>query len=86
MHSEYRPRRVKNFLMYSAAAVALAASGSPAFAQDVDVQTSISGVDDIVVTARRKEERNQDVPVAISSVSAKPLRTPFIVRTPVNPV
>ena len=81
MHSEYRPRRVKNFLMYSAAAVALAASGSPAFAQDVDVQTSISGVDDIVVTARRKEERNQDVPVAITAFGNERLNEMRVVDT-----
>src|SRR5690606_23215230 len=49
---------------------------APAFAQD-NVQPAseaeLAGADDIVVTARRREERLQDVPVSITAFSAAAL-------------
>lgn len=60
------------------AAVALA---SPASAQTAvttpepaTVDTDAGGVNDIVVTARRREERGQDVPIAISAFSQQSLQ------------
>lgn len=73
--------RVKNFLMYSAAAVALVATANPAPAFAQDSGTSVQGVEDIVVTARRKEERNQDVPVAITAFGNERIAQMNIVDT-----
>ena len=42
-------------------------SGGPALAQDAALEDAQAGLDDIVVTARRTEERLQDVPVAITA-------------------
>ena len=73
--------RVKNFLMYSAAAVALVATANPAPAYAQDAGTSVQGVEDILVTARRKEERNQDVPVAITAFGNERIAQMNIVDT-----
>lgn len=48
---------------------------SSARAQDSNASTMQSGLDDIVVTARRSEERLQDVPVAVSAFNADTLET-----------
>ena len=58
-----------------AIAVALIASES-AFAQNEAGQTQAkrdSGVEDIVVTAQRREERLQDVPISITAVTGEGL-------------
>ncbi|CAM3163349.1 TonB-denpendent receptor [Sphingomonas antarctica] len=68
------------------AALALAIS-APAQAQDTASSTSADetrpgdGVTDIVVTAQRRAERIQDVPIAISAFSADQLRTQGISNT-----
>ncbi len=79
MLTEPRPWRTKNFLMYSAAAIAIVTTGNPAFAQDAGA--GVRGVEDIVVTARRKEEKNQDVPVAITAFGNERLAQMNIVDT-----
>jgi iron complex outermembrane receptor protein len=47
---------------------------APAFAQQAPAPTEqVSSIDDIVVTARRREESLKDVPVAVTAVSAERL-------------
>ncbi len=65
----------RNLGPISLAAVTLALSGT-AGAQDAAPQKAAgAGVADIVVTAQKRAERLQDVPVAISSVSGELLRS-----------
>jgi len=71
----------KTLLMCGAAAVTLVASGGIAQAQSADSKAAVSGVEDILVTARRKEERNQDVPVAITAFGNERLQEMNIVST-----
>ncbi|MGZ8363870.1 MAG: TonB-dependent receptor [Caulobacteraceae bacterium] len=58
-------------LLLTSAATSLAIA-APAFAQD-NGQTSASTVDELVVTARRREENLQDVPIAVSALSGEKL-------------
>lgn len=64
----------------------LAASLSPAslFAQGTGAESGqgpkVSGIDEIVVTARRRQEAMQDVPIAITALSAEELRNHKIDR------
>ena len=59
------------------ATIGLMAGAAPAFAQDASPQsaetTASSGLGDIVVTARRKEEALQSVPIAIQAFSGEAL-------------
>ena len=64
---------MKTALFATTAALALAFSiGTPAMAQEASEATQ-TGLDDIVVTARRVEERLQDVPVAITAFNGEAL-------------
>ncbi|MGH7019222.1 MAG: TonB-dependent receptor plug domain-containing protein, partial [Brevundimonas sp.] len=45
---------------------------APSFAQQADTEQA-SSIDDIVVTARRREESLKDVPVAVTAVSSERL-------------
>ncbi|HEX8055424.1 MAG TPA: Plug domain-containing protein, partial [Novosphingobium sp.] len=74
-------RRTLRFAAASAAVLAIASAGQ-AFAADagsadadalVDVADAGTGGDAIVVTARRREEKAQEVPIAISVVSGEDL-------------
>ena len=59
------------------AATLSAASAGAAFAQDVAPSatgTSASGLEEVVVTARRREELLQDVPIAVTALSGDQLR------------
>jgi len=60
-------RLVKTVLLAGAAWGALSAS---AVAQEASTETQASNVDDIIVTARRREETLKDVPVAVSVLGA----------------
>lgn len=71
---------MKNISVFLLAATAIA---SPAFAQTVEEsgaatqtarETASSGLAEIVVTAQRREERSQDVPIAITAISPDGLR------------
>ncbi len=66
---------VRKALLVSSALVAVSASGS-AFAQDAQKESVSSGssLAEIVVTAQRREERSQDVPIVITALSPDALR------------
>ncbi|RYY29073.1 MAG: TonB-dependent receptor [Sphingomonadales bacterium] len=77
-------------IMAAPLVIAIAASAAPAFAQtapndekalaEEPVQHASEDMDDIVVTARRREERLQDVPIAITALSAGSLAEANIVQ------
>jgi iron complex outermembrane recepter protein len=52
---------------------ALLVSASPALAQEAPVSTDAVGVEEITVTARRRQESLQDTPISISAVTAEGL-------------
>src|SRR3546814_13659228 len=59
------------FLALAASPLALVATAMPVAAQDsADQSTANAGMDDIVVTARRREESLQSVPVSITAISS----------------
>ncbi|WP_066961381.1 TonB-dependent receptor [Rhizorhabdus dicambivorans] len=66
-------KKVYQKAFVSAGTLALALAGRPAVAQSVAGETSATaaetGVADIIVTARKRSERLQDVPVAITAIS-----------------
>lgn len=63
-------------LLQAASAIALSTVAMPAWAQNqsASADQASGGLDDIVVTARRKEERLMDVPVAVTAKSGEALR------------
>ena len=63
-------RLVKTVLLAGAAWGALSAT---AVAQEVSAETQVSSIDDVVVTARRREETLKDVPVSVSALGAERL-------------
>jgi len=64
---------MKSFYLASAAAGALAGLASPAFAQEAAAPAAETSSADIVVTATRREERLQSVPLAVTALSAQTL-------------
>jgi iron complex outermembrane recepter protein len=58
----------KNILLATAAATLLA---SPVFAQDVPAEEDNGGLEEIIVTAQKRQERLQDVPVSVSALGAE---------------
>src|SRR5512145_1182651 len=67
---------MRKFAVHSAQAAAFAASmfAVPAvLAQDAPVATNAAGLEEVTVTARRREESLQDVPIAVSAFSAEDL-------------
>ena len=63
---------MKNLQPYLAISVVTLALGSPAHAQaEAQKQAEDQAADDaIIVTAQRRAERPQDVPISITSISA----------------
>jgi iron complex outermembrane receptor protein len=59
-------------LLCAAAAVAMAAAASGAFAQTTQVE--VSNVDEVIVTATKRETNLQDTPIAISVVNAEAMK------------
>ena len=70
-------RQMKSQLLFAGSAIAALAIATPALAADEAAETAGAADADygeaIVVTARHREEQSQDVPVAISVVSAQTL-------------
>jgi iron complex outermembrane recepter protein len=68
---------MKTFMLKTSSSVAVAlALASPAFAQDAkpaDAGSSNGGIEEIVVTAQKRAENVQDVPIAISAFSSNAL-------------
>ena len=62
-----RHLRSAGFCTVSGLAI-LAIAANPAHAQDVAENSAASGGEEIVVTARHRDERAQDVPIALSVV------------------
>lgn len=70
--SQIGKRAVLCKLLLTTAGLALAAPALPAFAEDASVSEGSAA--DIIVSARRREERLLDVPVAATVVSAEQIR------------
>ncbi|MEM1411212.1 MAG: TonB-dependent receptor plug domain-containing protein, partial [Pseudomonadota bacterium] len=62
-------------LMYTAIAAALAMSVSPAMAQDEDAMSN--ALEEVIVTATRREESLQDVPISVATLSGERFDTLF---------
>ena len=67
-------------LKASVAIIALAITGT-SWAQIASESEEAQGVDDLIVTAQRRAERVQDVPIAISAFSAEQLATQGVTNT-----
>ena len=67
----------------SGTAIALLLGSLPAFAQDANEETAADqdGIQEIVVTAQRRAENVQDVPIAISAFSADQLEAQGVTNT-----
>lgn len=61
-------------LMTGAATLAFLAVPATSYAQDATASADEAGVEDIVVTAQRTEQRLQDVPISISAFSGEDLK------------
>lgn len=64
----------KSRLLGSAAPLLAMLMTTPAFAQEAPADEADSGIADIVVTAQRREENNQNVPISISAFSQEQLK------------
>jgi len=62
-------------LMYTAVASALALTAVPASAQDEAAMSNT--LEEVIVTATRREESLQDVPISIATLSGQPLQSLF---------
>ncbi len=68
--------RMRSYLAMGVSAIAIAAVAAPAFAQTAPAAPAKStAIEEVVVTAQRKEETLQDVPVAVSAFSGETLKT-----------
>lgn len=61
--------RLRSYLAMGVSAVAIAAVATPTFAQDAAPAKSGSVIEELVVTAQKREEAIQDVPIAVSAFS-----------------
>jgi len=71
-----RKTRTLGFAKVSLAAIAYASLGiaTPAAAQEAAVEEDEGGIKEIVVTARKREESTQDVPVSVSVIDSETLQ------------
>jgi len=58
---------INSSLAASTCAAAIVALSGTAFAQESSQEAAIHGRDELVVTARRREESLQDVPISVSA-------------------
>lgn len=58
-------------LMLGVAPAAILSFGAPALAQDAPSGSEVSVIEDVVVTARRRSESLQDVPIAVTAVTGE---------------
>lgn len=77
---------MKRLLLVATTALSAGLIAAPAYAQSAEEpapegQAANEGVGDIVVTAQRRSERLQDVPIAISAFSADQLRSQGVSNT-----
>jgi outer membrane receptor protein involved in Fe transport len=65
--------RFHKSVLLASTVLGLAAGAAPALAQDAEPQESAQqgGLGDIIVTARKRQETAQDVPVAVTAISAE---------------
>jgi iron complex outermembrane recepter protein len=70
-------------LLIASSALAIALSANPSFAQDSADETAEeqSGIQEIIVTAQRRDEGQQDVPIAISAFSSEQLESQGVSNT-----
>ncbi len=61
--------RLRSYLAMGVSAIAVAAVAMPAFAQDAAPKAASTGIEELVVTAQKREEAIQDVPIAVSAFS-----------------
>ena len=66
--------RLKHFSMSGVTVAVLIFGGTPLLAQQTDPSALPHGPDEIIVTAQRREERLQDVPIAVTAVGARELQ------------
>ena len=64
----FHPLRLRSALVVSASAAALAISATPVFAQDAAADSF--QIEELVVTAEKREQALQDVPVAVSAYTS----------------
>jgi iron complex outermembrane receptor protein len=69
-----------NRVLYGAILAALAATPATSLRAQTEAATAEPGLEEIVVTARKRDESLQDVPVAISAFSAAEIESAGIVR------
>ena len=67
-------------VLYGAVLAVLASQAAPAGAQTTPAPTAEPGLEEIVVTARKREESLLDVPVAVSAFSAQEIQSAGISR------
>ena len=78
---------MKHLLLSASSVLALGVIATPLHAQTTDADTqpvaeeSQGGIDDIVVTAQRRSESVQDVPIAISAFSGDQLQKQGVAST-----
>ena len=74
MRHNLRHRRVRKLIVSgSLSAMASVIAVGPAYAQDAGTEAEVVGGGDIVVTAQRRTESIQDVPIAITAIGAEQL-------------
>ena len=68
----YKTQRMLTGLLASAAIAPLLAA-APALAQDTSGEEEVARFNEVVVTARRREESLQDVPLSVTAFSGETL-------------